>query len=99
MGCGCLIFLASALSPRLGLFLLWLFTDRTTIAFDSWWIGLLGFLFLPWTALAWVVAYQPIEGVTGFGWFLVVLGFIFDITTHLGGGKADRDRRNSTASA
>jgi hypothetical protein len=99
MGCGCLIFLASAVSPRLGIFLLWVFTDRTTIAFDSFWIGLLGFLLLPWTALAWIVAYAPLGGVSGFGWFLVGLGFIVDIGTHLGGGKADRDRRRSPASA
>jgi hypothetical protein len=92
-----LVLLASAVSPRLGLFVLWLFTDRTTVAFDSFWIGLVGFLLLPWTALAWVVAYQPGTGVSGFGWFLVVLGFLFDLGTHAGGGRSDRDRRRAAA--
>lgn len=99
MGCGCLIVLASALSPRLGLFLIWLFDrQRMSAAFDSFWIGLLGFLLLPWTALAWVVAYAPAGGVSGFGWFLVAFGFLVDIGTHLGGGRADRDRRRSASS-
>lgn len=94
MGCGCLVALAAAISPRLAVFVLWLFTDRTTVAFDSFWIGLLGFLFLPWTALAWLVAYAPIGGVSGFGWFLVVFAFVVDLSTHAGAARAraERDR-------
>lgn len=92
MGCGCLVALASAISPRLGLFLLWLFTDRLSEAFTSGWIGLIGFLFLPWTALAWAVAYQPLGdvGVTGFGWFVVLLALLVDLSTHAGSAQARR---------
>jgi len=94
MGCGCLVLLASAISPRLGLFLLWAFTDRLTQAFDSGWVGLLGFLFLPWTALAWAAAYQPAGGVgvTGFGWFIVALGLVADLSTHGGSSTSARAR-------
>jgi hypothetical protein len=92
MGCGCLVALAAVLSPRLALFLVWLFTDRTSIAFDSFWIGALGFVFLPWTALAWVFAYQLGTGVTGFGWLLVALGFVVDVSSHLGGARARAGR-------
>ena len=60
--CGCLVALAAFLSPRFAIFLIWLFTDRMSIAFDSFWWGLLGFIFLPWTTLAWAVAYAPIRG-------------------------------------
>lgn len=93
MGCGCLVLLASAISPRLGLFLLWGFTDRLSLVFSSGWVGLLGFLFLPWTALAWAAAYQPAGhvGVTGFGWFIVALGVIVDLST-LGGSSGSRAR-------
>ena len=73
--CGCLVALAAFISPRLAIFLIWLFTDRMSIAFDSFWWGFLGFIFLPWTTLAWTVAYAPIRGVTGFGWFIVVFAF------------------------
>ena len=36
MGCGCLIVLASAVSPRLALFLAWIFTDKIPAAFDGY---------------------------------------------------------------
>ena len=93
MGCGCLIAIAAALSPRFALFLTWIFTDRIPRAFDdNWLFPILGFFFLPWTTLAWAVAYAPVQGVTGFGWFLVVFAFVVDVTTYTGGEKARRDR-------
>jgi len=90
--CGCLVALVAMLSPRLAIFLLWLFTDRMSVAFNSFWIGLLGFVLLPWTTLAWAVVYAPVRGVTGFGWFLVILGFLVDISTHVGSAQARRQR-------
>lgn len=94
MGCGCLFLLASAISPRLGIALLWLFTDRLTQAFTSGWLGILGFLFLPWTTLAWAVAYQPVAdiGVTGFGWFLVGFAFLVDVSTYAGSTRSRANR-------
>lgn len=93
MGCGCLVALASVISPRFGLFLVWLLTDRIPRAFDgSWLLAVLGFIFLPWTTLAWAVAWGPLAGVSGFGWFLVVLGFLADLSTHAGAAQARRDR-------
>ena len=94
MGCGCLVFLASAISPRFGIFLLWLFSDRMTQAFESGWLAILGFLFLPWTTLAWAVAYQPLGdlGVSGFGWFIVGLAVLVDLSTLAGGSKARSSR-------
>ena len=50
MGC-CLVALISLLSPRLALFLLWIFGDLLSRAFSSWVIPLLGFFLLPWTTL------------------------------------------------
>jgi hypothetical protein len=91
--CGCIVVLAAALSPRLALFLLWLFdNDRTSAAFDSFWVPLIGFFFLPWTTLAWAVAYAPVRGVTGFGWFLVIFAFVADITTYVSGRQARRQQ-------
>lgn len=84
----CLVALFALISPRLAIFLLYLFTDRMTIAFQSGWIGLIGFLVLPWTTLAWTVCYTPFFGVTGFGWFIVLLGFVFDISSWLSSGRA-----------
>jgi hypothetical protein len=85
--------LAAMLSPRLAVFLLWLFTDRMTIAFNSGWIAIAGFLFLPWTTFAWAVAYAPRGGVTGFGWFVVGFAFFVDLMTHLGSARAGAAQR------
>jgi len=94
MGCGCLILLASGISPRLALFLVWLFTDRIPAAFDhNWIVAVLGFLFLPWTTLAWAAVWAPIPGVSGLGWFIVVLAFCADMSIHLGAARTERDRR------
>ena len=95
--CGCFVALAAFISPRLAIFFGWLFTDRMSIAFESFWIAFLGFVFLPWTTLAWAVAYAPVRGVTGFGWFIVVFAFCADIMTHVGSAQARRDRNLRTA--
>lgn len=92
MGCGCLVALLAMLSPRLAIFFVWLFGDRMSIALDSFWVGLVGFLFLPWTTLAWVFVYAPVRGVTGFGWFIVVFAFLVDLSSYGASARARRDR-------
>ncbi len=52
-------------------------------AIESWLWGLLGFLFLPWTTLFFIVAWSPIVGVSGFwDWLLVAIGVVLDIATY-----------------
>jgi len=87
---GCFLALLAVLSPRLSIFFVWLLTNRMSIAFTSGWIAVLGFLFLPWTTLAWAVAYQPVHGVRGFGWFVVGLAFVVDISSDLNGARRRR---------
>ena len=96
MGCGCLVALVAWLSPRFALFLMWLFTDRLTIAMDSFIMGALGFVFLPYTTVLYALCYAPIGGVTGFGWLLVALGFLLDLGSWFGGGKQAQQRNAST---
>ena len=50
----CLVVLLGALVPRVTLALLWLLTEWTRVL-SPWWLGFLGFLFLPYTTLAYVV--------------------------------------------
>ena len=45
--CGCLVIFIGAAFPRVALFLLELFSDYNETAFDSFWEGFIGFLFLP----------------------------------------------------
>ncbi|MGH9280978.1 MAG: hypothetical protein ACRD12_23185 [Acidimicrobiales bacterium] len=88
----CLVVLAALLSPRLGIALLYLFTDRLTIAFESGWTGLLGFVFLPWTTVVYALVFRPISGVTGIGWLLVIFAFLVDLGSWFGGGRHAKDR-------
>jgi len=89
---GCLFALVAALSPRLALFLLWVFTDRLSVAFRSGWEGLIGFLLLPYTTLSYALVYAPGTGVDGFGWIVVGLGVLFDLGAVLLGGRRGRRR-------
>jgi hypothetical protein len=93
MGCGCVIALLAMLSPRVAIVFTWLFTDRMSVAFESFWMGLAGFFLLPWTTLAWALVYAPVRGVTGFGWFFVILAFVVDLSTHVGTAQARREKR------
>jgi hypothetical protein len=87
---GCLVFLTAMISPRLALFLIWLFSHRFDVAFDSNIVPFVGFLVLPWTTLAWTICYAPIAGVTGFGWFVVIFAFLTDLASY---GSATQARR------
>lgn len=91
MGC-CALVLASWISPRFVLFLMWVFGDRLDVAFDSFWTGLAGFLILPWTSVCYALAYAPIGGVRGIGWVLVAFGLLTDLGTWFGGGREGRNR-------
>lgn len=75
----CLIVILGAFAPRAALVITWLFTNQLTQAFDSFWLGFAGFVFLPFTTFFYAIAYEPVVGVDGFGWFLVAFGFILDI--------------------
>jgi hypothetical protein len=83
---GCLIVLVALISPRLALFLLWIFSDLLSRAFDSWIIPVLGFFLLPWTTLAYVAFWDwgPGLRVEGFEWFFVVLAFVMDLASFAG---------------
>ena len=89
---GCFLVLLALISPRLVLFLLWLFDDILSRAYDSWAVPLIGFFILPWTTLAWAWMYDSGPGleVTGFEWFVVGIAFLIDIGSLLGGARGRR---------
>lgn len=90
---GCFVAVLALLLPRFTLFLMWVFTDRLDRAFDSFVVGFLGFLLLPYTTVLYALAYSPQDGVTGFGWFLVIVGFLIDL------GALTNGRRQRSHSA
>ena len=87
---GCLL----ALFARVGLIVVWTSTPLVDRAFGSGWIlPLLGVIFLPVTALAYVVVFALGNGsVTGAAWLWVVLGVLFDLGLHGSGVYSNRPR-------
>ncbi|HVN61080.1 MAG TPA: hypothetical protein VMT59_07435 [Gaiellaceae bacterium] len=86
----CTFLLAFGIGPRIALIFVWIFSSRIGDAFSSWIWPALGFVFLPWTTLMYVLAWGPVYGVSGWGWVLVALGLCLDAATYSGGYAKDR---------
>ena len=69
------------LGPRAAVLVWWLLQPaRWDASFSSFWWAFLGFLFAPWTTLAWV-AVAP-GGIVGFDYVIVGLGIFADIASY-----------------
>jgi len=78
----CLALSAGFIGPRFALLLWWLFGTKVDLAFSSFFWPLIGLLILPWTTIAYVIAWGPLHGVSGAGWLLVALGVFADLATY-----------------
>ena len=89
----CFITVLVFFGPRLAA-IVWYLIDpaRFAAAFNTLVIPCLGFIFLPWTLLAYLAVWVPTVGVQGFGWIIVGLGLLADIATYSGGGYGNRNR-------
>ena len=89
----CFVTLFLLIGPRFALLCMWLFSDMITRAFGANCImPLLGLIFLPYTAIFYVIVYQYMGMANPFAWALVILGFIIDLSTYGGGWWGNRDR-------
>jgi hypothetical protein len=88
---GCFIFLTALLSPRLALFLVWVFTNFVDRAFDNWIVPALGFVFLPWTTLVYALAHDGRE-VSPLGWFFVAMALLTDVSSYAYSGRRYQTR-------
>jgi len=76
--------------PRLAIFVWWLVsTARFRAAFDTILWPIVGFIFAPWTTLAYLLFFR--DGINGLEWLWIALGIIIDLGA-LGGGYRSRDR-------
>jgi hypothetical protein len=83
-----LVPLLALISPRLALFVLWLFTDLLSAAFGSWLIPLIGFFLLPWTTLAYAGMWAlGVGGVRGIEWVVVILAVLADLGAFAAGTR------------
>jgi hypothetical protein len=80
----CFITALLLVGPRLGILVWYLLNPvYVNLAFDSFFWGLLGWIFLPWTTLSYIAIYPG--GIFGFDWLLLGLGVFADIATYVGG--------------
>jgi hypothetical protein len=89
---GCLVSLLVSLGPRLGLLFIWLFTERVAIAFNNNIVPLLGLIFFPITTFAYVIFWDPVEGLSGLAWVAVIVAFIIDLAIDGGTIYGNRHR-------
>ena len=90
-GC-CLAVLILLLGPRLFLIGVWLMTNWYK-AFDSSVVAFLGFLFLPYTSLAWMFIYFNNGGQIQGGYVvLLILAVLFDIGVFSGGRRTMKNK-------
>jgi hypothetical protein len=74
------VLLGLASLPRLGIVGLWIFGHQLGDAFSSWIIPALGFLFLPWTTLAYALLWGiTSDVVSGWEWIVVGVAFLTDV--------------------
>lgn len=92
MGCCLIAFLVMAM-PRAALAILWL-TGYIQPAFQTALWPLLGFLFMPWTTVAYAMAMLNFGGPsTVLGAIIIVIGVFADLGSHGGAERARRTRR------
>jgi len=88
---GCLLVLVGLITPRFILFILWLFTNYLNAAFSSGWWGIVGFMFLPTTSIAYAIAQNEFTTATGgieaAGIIVIVLGVVLDLGLLGGSGR------------
>jgi hypothetical protein len=86
---GCLFALMAGIFPRLALFIVWVARPAMVdAAFDTWIWPLLGFLFLPFATLMYVILWRT-GGLAGLDWFWIVLAALADIA-HWGASWTQR---------
>jgi hypothetical protein len=92
MGGCCLAALLMLIGPRVFLIAVWLLTNWYA-AFDSRLVALLGWVFLPYTSLAWMFTYFHNGGQLQGGYLvLLIFAVLLDIGVFSGGHRAMRRR-------
>ena len=84
----CLISVLLLIGPRAAILVWWLMdTERWLQSFSGSFLWpLLGFIFVPWTTLAWVLAYGA-NGIVGFDWIILGIGVLIDLSSWFGGWR------------
>ncbi|MFL5777317.1 MAG: hypothetical protein ACJ761_00105 [Chloroflexota bacterium] len=83
------------MGPRAGIIIWWLLDPvRWNLAFSTVLVPILGFLFLPWTTIMYVLVFAG--GIDGFDWVWLGLGLVADVLSYGGGAYGNRERMGYT---
>lgn len=89
----CLLVILALALPRMVMFFIWLLTDWFGRAYGGVTIPLLGFLFLPYTTLAYMAA--MLNGGLHGGWIiLLIVAVMADVSGNGSAGNRARARRH-----
>lgn len=90
----CLMALLAVFVPRVVLVLLFLFSTYLGRAYETVLWPVVGFVFMPFTTLAYAFAMNSNAGsVSGFYLVVVVIAVLMDLGSWSGGGAASKRRR------
>lgn len=88
----CVFTILVFLGPRAAILFWWLFDPgRWSHAFNTFALPALGFIFLPWTTLMYVLV-APGGRVIGLDWLFLGIALLADIAAYAGGGYGNRRR-------
>lgn len=89
----CCLFASLALfGPRVAVLVWWLLDqDRWEAAFNSFFWAFLGWLFLPWTTMMFVLV-APRGTIVGFDWVWLGIGLLLDISSYSSSAYGNRER-------
>ena len=90
---GCVVVIFALLVPRFLMFFIWLLTDWFTQAYATWVWPVLGFIFMPYTTLAYMGAMVSNNRQLSGGWLAVFIVAIIVDAGHWGGASKVRRRR------
>jgi hypothetical protein len=88
----CIFTILLFFGPRLAILVWWLVSRLYVEAGigGNWVLAILGWIFLPWTLLMYLIIYPG--GIVGFDWIWMGLGLLADIAWWAGGGWGNRSR-------
>jgi len=93
----CFFAVLAFLGPRAAILVWWIVDQaRWSAAFDTFIWPLLGFIFLPWVTLAYVLVFPG--GIEGFDWIWLGLALLLDLSSWAGGGWTNRGRMPGSSS-
>ncbi|MHC4780434.1 MAG: hypothetical protein ACYTFG_17830 [Planctomycetota bacterium] len=93
---GCLVTLLALITPRVAMAGIWFFTDWIGRAYETTLWPVLGFIFLPYTTLAYMAAMLNNGGrVTGWWIVMVVVAVILDLSSDSTAGKQTKSKKRA----